>query len=93
MKNDPPTSAPSEVARTHDPIRAIEAPVYVLGDNHGFYGEIYDLLEERNIRDSVVIHVGDGEEGCEDWTDDGVLRAPAIAWSSPSGSFWQFCSR
>lgn len=58
-----------------DAIRTIEAPVYVLGDNHGFYGEIYDLLEERNIRDSVVIHVGDGDEGGEDWSDDGVRFA------------------
>lgn len=75
MKNDSPTSAPSDVPHNRDPIRTIEAPVYVLGDNHGFYGEIYDLLEERNIRDSVVIHVGDGEEGCEDWSDAGVHYA------------------
>ena len=75
MKNTPPTAAPFEVPHTHDPIRSIEAPVYMLGDNHGFYGEIYDILEQRKIRDSVIIHVGDGEEGCENWSDDGVRYA------------------
>jgi hypothetical protein len=69
MKESPANSA------RQDAIRIIDRPVYVLGDNHGFYGEIYDLVAERNLRGSVIIHVGDGDEGGEDWTDDGVRYA------------------
>lgn len=69
MKKSPTKSA-SVDSLHQDSIRVIESPVYLLGDNHGFYGEIFELLEERNIRDSLVIHVGDGEEGCESWNDD-----------------------
>ncbi len=74
MEKKPTKSAPTEQLH-QDSIRVIESPVYVLGDNHGFYAKIYEMLAERNLRNSVIIHVGDGDEGCEDWSDDGVLYA------------------
>ena len=38
-------------------------PTYLLGDIHGDYTALLEILDEQNIRDAVVIHVGDGHEG------------------------------
>ena len=38
-------------------------PIYMLGDIHGDYAGLLEILDERKIRDAVVIHVGDGHEG------------------------------
>lgn len=36
---------------------------FILGDNHGDYDTLFEILDSRNIRDAIVIHVGDGHEG------------------------------
>jgi hypothetical protein len=38
-------------------------PTFLLGDNHGEYSTLLENLDARNIRDAVIIHVGDGHEG------------------------------
>lgn len=38
-------------------------PTFILGDIHGDYTGLLEILNERKIRDAVVIHVGDGHEG------------------------------
>ena len=38
-------------------------PTFILGDIHGDYAGLLAIIDERKIRDSVVIHVGDGREG------------------------------
>ncbi len=52
------------------PPREINAPIYLLGDNHGYYEEVLDLITEKSIHDAVILHVGDGDEGCENWSAD-----------------------
>lgn len=36
---------------------------FLLGDNHGDYDALLEILDARNVRDAIVIHVGDGHEG------------------------------
>lgn len=43
------------------------SPIYLLGDHHGDYKTLFATLDHGNIRDAVVIHVGDGEEGYPGW--------------------------
>jgi hypothetical protein len=38
-------------------------PTFILGDIHGDYAGLLAIIDERKIRDAVVIHVGDGHEG------------------------------
>jgi len=45
------------------PTYQIDRPIYLLGDHHGFTGEIFDAIEKQNVRNAVILHVGDGEEG------------------------------
>lgn len=37
--------------------------IYILGDNHGKYDQLFRNLDNFNIRDCTIIHVGDGGEG------------------------------
>jgi hypothetical protein len=37
--------------------------IYVLGDNHGKYDQLFRNLDDFNIQDCILIHVGDGGEG------------------------------
>ena len=36
---------------------------FLLGDNHGDYNTLLEILDARKIRDALIIHVGDGHEG------------------------------
>ena len=46
-------------------------PTYLLGDHHGDIDLLFAILDHRAIRNAIVIHVGDGEEGYPDWkTED-----------------------
>lgn len=45
------------------PTYEIDRPVYLLGDHHGFTGEVFDAIAKQSVRDAVILHVGDGEEG------------------------------
>jgi len=42
---------------------ALNKPVYIIGDTHGFFGELYEKLDQYEIKDCTLIHVGDGGEG------------------------------
>jgi hypothetical protein len=37
--------------------------VMICGDNHGKYDQLFQNLDNFNIRDCIIIHVGDGGEG------------------------------
>jgi len=37
--------------------------VYILGDNHGRYDVMFRFIEAYEIKDCILIHVGDGGEG------------------------------
>ena len=37
--------------------------VYILGDSHGKYDQLFRNLDDFNIQDCIIIHVGDGGEG------------------------------
>jgi len=37
--------------------------VYILGDNHGKYDVMFRFIEAYEIKDCILIHVGDGGEG------------------------------
>jgi hypothetical protein len=37
--------------------------VYILGDSHGKYDQLFSNLDDFNIQDCIIIHVGDGGEG------------------------------
>ena len=41
----------------------MDKPIYILGDHHGFFGEFYEKIDKFNIKDCILIHVGDGGEG------------------------------
>jgi hypothetical protein len=41
----------------------INRPIYLLGDHHGYMGNVFDAITKRSVRDAVILHVGDGEEG------------------------------
>lgn len=45
------------------PIYRIDRPIYLLGDHHGFTGEVFQSIVKQSIRNAVILHVGDGEEG------------------------------
>jgi hypothetical protein len=38
-------------------------PMYFMGDNHGEYNYMFDLIKRYEIKDCYFIHVGDGGEG------------------------------
>jgi hypothetical protein len=40
-------------------------PTYVLGDHHGEIENLLAILDARGIRNSVIVHVGDGHEGLQ----------------------------
>jgi len=37
--------------------------IYILGDNHGQYSELLKIINKFDLRDSYILHVGDGGEG------------------------------
>ena len=37
--------------------------VYIVGDNHGKYNVMFRFIEAYDIKDCILIHVGDGGEG------------------------------
>jgi len=45
------------------PTYEIDRPIYLLGDHHGFTGEVFAAIAKQSIRNAVILHVGDGEEG------------------------------
>lgn len=45
------------------PTLEINRPIYLLGDHHGYIGEVFETIAKRSVRDAVILHVGDGEEG------------------------------
>lgn len=45
------------------PTYEIDRPVYLLGDHHGFTGEVFEAIAKQSVRNAVIIHVGDGLEG------------------------------
>ena len=47
-------------------------PTFLLGDNHGDYDTLLEILDARNVRDAIVIHVGDGHEGCAECGEDNL---------------------
>ena len=49
------------------PIIPIHQPINVLGDHHGYIDMMFDHVDENAIRDAVILHVGDGEEGINFW--------------------------
>ena len=48
---------------THCDPHDMTRPTFILGDIHGDYAGLLAIIDERKIRDAVVIHVGDGHEG------------------------------
>ena len=38
-------------------------PMYFMGDNHGEYQYMIDLIKQHEIKDCYFVHVGDGGEG------------------------------
>jgi UDP-2,3-diacylglucosamine pyrophosphatase LpxH len=38
-------------------------PIYIIGDNHGKYDVMFRFIEAYEIKDCILIHVGDGGEG------------------------------
>lgn len=38
-------------------------PIYILGDNHGRYDSLFHYLDQFDIKNCHLIHVGDGGEG------------------------------
>jgi len=50
-------------------ILSIDRPIYLLGDHHGYIDEMFRKIEEQTIRDAVILHVGDGEEGISQWDE------------------------
>ena len=47
----------------------INRPIYLLGDHHGYIEMCFDKIDEQGIRDAVILHVGDGEEGIDFWPE------------------------
>jgi hypothetical protein len=45
------------------PTYEINRPIYLLGDHHGYTGEIFEAIAKQSVRNAVILHVGDGEEG------------------------------
>lgn len=42
---------------------SIHRPIYLLGDHHGYIDTVFDHVDDDAIRDAVILHVGDGDEG------------------------------
>jgi Icc-related predicted phosphoesterase len=40
--------------------------IYILGDNHGQYTKLLSIISKFDLRDSYILHVGDGGEGFHD---------------------------
>ena len=38
-------------------------PLFFVGDHHGSYTDLFDIIKQHDIKDSYLIHVGDGGEG------------------------------
>lgn len=53
-------------------MKNIQAPdihtIYLLGDHHGAYKELEETINKHEIKDSLIIHVGDGSEGSPAFT-------------------------
>lgn len=45
----------------------IHQPIYLLGDHHGYIDMLLDHVDENAIRNAVILHVGDGDEGISFW--------------------------
>lgn len=45
------------------PTYKIDRPIYLLGDHHGYTGEFFKAIAKQSVRDAVILHGGDGEEG------------------------------
>lgn len=41
----------------------MENLIYIIGDNHGKYDSLFGKLDQYDIKDCTLIHVGDGGEG------------------------------
>ena len=45
-------------------MKALEnKPMYFMGDNHGEYNAMFDIINCHDIKDCYFVHVGDGGEG------------------------------
>lgn len=51
------------------PTLTIDRPIHLLGDNHGFIEACLAEIEEEGIRDAIILHVGDGDEGIAFYTE------------------------
>jgi len=45
------------------PTYEIDRPIYLLGDHHGYTGELFEAMAKQSVRNAAILHVGDGEEG------------------------------
>ena len=43
--------------------------IYILGDNHGKYKQLLKMINDYDLKDSYIIHVGDGGEGFDNYYD------------------------
>lgn len=41
--------------------------IYILGDNHGKYDKLLKIINQFDLRDSYILHVGDGGEGFDNY--------------------------
>lgn len=41
----------------------MENNIFIVGDNHGRYDALFNSLDKHDIKDCILIHVGDGGEG------------------------------
>jgi len=53
----------------YPPLHFIHQPIHVLGDHHGYTDELLDAIEQQDLRNAVILHVGDGEEGISCWRE------------------------
>lgn len=61
------TSTQTTLPMKINPVLSIHQPIYLLGDHHGYIDLLLDHVDENAIRDAVILHVGDGEEGISFW--------------------------
>ena len=58
------------MSKIHHPLHLLlsrHAPIYLLGDHHGYIDTLFGQVDERSICNAVILHVGDGEEGVHCW--------------------------
>lgn len=51
------------------PTLTIDRPIHLLGDHHGYIEMCFEEIDETGVRDAVILHVGDGEEGISFWPE------------------------